>query len=206
MRCQWGVPATSNRAGSWLTAGVAVCLAAAVSGCGGTAVRRGEPLVGEGAPAPTTTMAVAAPSGRATTPPSPGSTAVALPAPQPAGRAEDAARRFVTEYVSFSWREPQGAAARRAAAYATPTFGRELIAGTRPYAGWAAVVDGQEEARGVVEAAYRDADASAGTEASVTLLVRVELRSTTSSTVSRRAMAVRVAPSDGGWLVAGIEQ
>jgi hypothetical protein len=131
---------------------------------------------------------------------------VALPAPRPAGSAEDAARRFVTEYVSFSWREPQGAAARRAAAYATPSFGRELIAGTRPYAGWVAVVDGQEEARAVVEAAYRDGDSSARSEASVTVLVRVEVRSTTSSTVSRRALAVRVALSDGGWLVAGIGQ
>jgi hypothetical protein len=129
-----------------------------------------------------------------------------LPTRRPAARAEDAARRFVTEYVSYSWREPQGAAARRAAVYATPAFGRELIAGTRPYAGWAAVVEGQEEARGVVEAAYRDGDVSASSEVSVTVLVRVEVRSTTSSTASRRAMAVRVAAPDGGWLVAGIEQ
>jgi hypothetical protein len=130
---------------------------------------------------------------------------VVLPAPRPAGRAEDAARRFVAEYVSYSWREPQGAAARRAAVYATSAFARELIAGTRPYAGWAAVVEGHEEARGVVEAAYRDGDASAGSEVPVTVLVRVEVRSATSSTVSRRAITVHAAATDGGWLVAGIE-
>lgn len=205
MRCQWGPSWSSGRARSWRAAGLAVVLTVPVAGCGRAATPPGEPLVAAGAPAQPTTTAVAGASRPTTTPPSPTTTAVVLPAPRPAARAEDAARRFVTEYVSYSWREPQGASALRAAAYATPAFGRELIAGTRPYAGWAAVVQGEEEARGVVEAAYRDGDASAGSEVPVTVLVRVEVRSATSSTASRRAMAVHVAAGVGGWLVAGIE-
>lgn len=132
--------------------------------------------------------------------------AVVLPPVRPATRAEDAARRFVAEYVSYSWREPQGAAARRAAAYATLAFGRELVAGTRPYAGWTGVVERQEEARGIVEAAYRDGDEARGTDVAVTVLVRVDVASTASLKTSRQALAARVAVTDGGWLVSGIEQ
>ena len=182
-------------------------LAVAVVGLAGCrsnpSTQRPEALVsGEAAGRPATASPAEATT-TTTAPPLAGP--VRLPVAHAAERPEDAASRFVAEYVTHSWREPAGSAAVRAAAYATPAFARELIAGTRPYAGWSGVIERREDARGIVEAAYRDSG-HGGAAATITVLVRVEVRSISGTSTSRRAIGVQVESAGGGWLVAGMEQ
>jgi hypothetical protein len=174
-----------------------------LAGCrGNPSTQWPEALVsGEAAGRPAT----ASPAEAATPTAPPLAEPVRPPVARAAGRAEDAASRFVAEYVTHSWREPAGSAAVRAAAYATPAFARELIAGTRPYAGWSGVIERREDARGAVEAAYRDSG-HGGAAVTITVLVRVEVRSISGMSTSRRAIGVQVEPSGDGWLVAGMEQ
>ena len=149
--------------------------------------------------------AIASPAEATTTTAPPLAESVMLPVARAAQRPEDAASRFVAEYVTHSWREPAGSAAVRAAAYATQAFARGLIGGTRPYAGWSGVIERREEARGIVEAAYRDSG-HGGAVVMITVLVRVEVRSISGASTSHRATGVQVESSGGGWLVGGMEQ
>lgn len=114
------------------------------------------------------------------------------------------ARRALTPARVASWRDPPASAARRAAVYATPAFARQLLRATRPFAAWSAVVERQEEASAVIEAAYGDGEPGRGV-VGVTVLVRIEVRSKAGTRTTRQAVAVRLEAASGGWLVGGID-
>lgn len=201
MGCQPGSAAVDGHGRGWRTVAVAVAVVGLVGCRPNPSTQRPEALVsGEAAGRPAT----ASPAEATTTTAPPLAEPVRLPVALVAERPEDAASRFVAEYVTHSWREPAGSAAVRAAAYATPAFARELIAGTRPYAGWSGVIERREDAHGIVEAAYRDS--GHGAAVTITVLVRVEVRSISGMSTSRRAIWVQVESAGGAWLVGGMEQ
>jgi hypothetical protein len=201
MGCQPGSAVDDGHGRGWRTVALAVAVVGFVACRGNLSTQRPEALVrGEAAGRP----ANASPAEATTTTTPPLAQKVRPPVARAAERPEDAASRFVAEYVTHSWREPAGSAAVRAAAYATPAFARELIAGTRPYAGWSGVIERREDARGIVEAAY--GDSGHGAAVTITVLVRVEVRSISGMSTSRRAIGVQVESAGGGWLVGGMEQ
>lgn len=202
MGCQPEYAAAEDGHGwGWRTVALAMAVAGLVGCRGNLSTQRPETLVsGEAAGRPSN----ASPAEATTTTAPPLAEPVRLPVARAAERPGDAASRFVAEYVTHSWREPAGSAAVRAAAYATPAFARELIAGTRPYAGWSGVIERREDAQGIVEAAYRDS--GDGAAVTITVLVRLQVRSISGMSTSRRAIGVQVESSGGGWLVGGMEQ
>ena len=202
MGCQPGSVAENGQGRAWRTTVLAVVVVG-IAACGGDAsTLRQETLVGGDASARPAT----APPAEATTTAAPlPAEPVRLPVARAAERPEDAASRFVAEYVSHSWREPAGSAAVGAAAYATPAFATKLIAETRPYAEWSGVIDRREDARGIVEASYLDGG-HVGAAVMTTVAVRVEVGSISGTSTSRRAIGVQVESSGGGWLVGGMEQ